>query len=174
MTGRSRAIVLAVMVSCLVSACALALPGTTAAPSLAAPSAAPSATASPGPTDRPSAIRVELANATGNRVAIEITDESRTLLIAESGLPGDGASVAPGDLAIINDDASTLRLTWVGGPCDIADSLAIDALRRRFHLVQPRCPGDSIVTDRILVLRFSQPIRAADVQGFVQEADIPE
>ena len=48
-----------------------------------------------------------------------------------TGSPGDGASVEPGQLLIVNDDPSTLRLTWTGGPCATADLLLIDPTRRR-------------------------------------------
>jgi len=142
-------------------------------------SAATSAPATPAPTSEPvqaapsdpatSSNLVALANASGNDVAIEIVDESGTLREAASGTPGDGASVEPYTVTVGNDDASTLRLTWVGGPCDAEDLLAIDATGTRFLLVQPECPGDSAVFDRVLVLGFAEPIRAGDVEAILQD-----
>ena len=70
-----------------------------------------------------------LVQAAGDDVTVDVADGSGTLLEATSGEPGDGASVEPGQLHIVNDDPSTLRLTWTGGPCATADLLLIDAPR---------------------------------------------
>ncbi len=133
-----------------------------AAPSGEAPSAQATAAAQP-PT------RVVLSQATGNDVTIDIDDASGTLVDATSGTPGDGASVEPYQLVVTNDDLSTLRLTWVGGPCDAIDALSIDPAGTSFLLVQPECPGDAVAYDRILILEFSRPIAAADVQASLQD-----
>jgi hypothetical protein len=159
----------AMLIAVLVAACA----------SAATPQSSPDATSptgsaapSPAPTTAGSAaagFHVELDQATGNAVTIDVTDASGTLVAATSGTPGDGASVEAYTVAVENDDPSTLRLTWVGGPCDSANSLAVDATGRRFLLVQPECPGDAIATDRVLVLRFSQPIAADGIEAFLQD-----
>lgn len=128
--------------------------------------------ASPSPTaSQPLAptTEVPLSNATGNDITIEIDDESGSLVGATSGSPGGGASVEPYAVAIVNDDATTLRLTWVGGACDAHDLLAIDASARRFVLVQPECPGDAVAFDRVLVLRFAQPVEAGDIEAILQD-----
>lgn len=118
---------------------------------------------------------VELANATDDLVTITISDASGTLVRATSGSPGDGASVPPRELVVMNQTPTSLRLTWAGGPCHAADSLTIDETGRRFVLEQPGCAGDSIVHDRVLILEFSEPIEAADVQGSLHESvDIPD
>jgi hypothetical protein len=136
----------------------------------APPTASPATTPQPQPSASTSSnLHVVLDHATNDDVTVDVTDASGTLLTAVSGSPGDGASVEPYKLHVGNDGASTLRLTWVGGPCDSANSLSIDATARRFLLVQPECAGDSLVTDRILILRFSAPIAATDVQGFLQD-----
>jgi hypothetical protein len=146
---------------------------------MAACTSSPSATVAPRPattvapapasTVRPSsATHVVLAQATAKNVTIDVADGSGTLLTATSGTPGDGASAEPYKLTVANDDPTTLRLTWVGGPCDSANTLAIDATGHQFLLVQPECRGDSIVTDRILVLTFAEPIAAADIEAFLQ------
>ena len=118
----------------------------------------------PGP-----ASHVVLAHSIGDDVTVDVADASGTLLEATSGTPGDGASVESGELLIVNDDPSTLRLTWTGGPCATADLLLIDPTRREFLLGQRGCDGDSIVSDRILILRFSEPIAASDVKGRVED-----
>ena len=161
----------AMLLAVLVAACASAAtpqPSPVATPSAATASAAPS----PAPTTAGSAAtgyHVELDQATGNAVTIDVTDASGTLVAATSGTPGDGASVEAYTVTVENDDPSTLRLTWVGGPCDSANSLAVDATGRQFLLVQPECPGDAIATDRVLVLRFSQPIAADGIEAFLQD-----
>ncbi len=161
-----------ILTAAALAAGACAAPSATSAPSTAAPSTAAPSTpplqatpASPATSTPP----VALANATGNDVAIEIVDESGTLRSATSGTPGDGASVKPYTVTVGNDDPTTLRLTWVGGPCDAQDLLAIDATGRRFLLVQPECPGDAVVFDRVLVLGFAEPIDADDVEAILQD-----
>jgi hypothetical protein len=159
----------AMLLAILVAACASAA---TPQPSPVATPLASSAAPSPAPTtagSAPTGFHVELDQATGNAVTIDVTDASGTLVAATSGTPGDGASVEAYTVAVENDDPTTLRLTWVGGPCDSANSLAVDAAGRQFLLVQPECPGDAIATDRVLVLRFSQPISADGVEAFLQD-----
>jgi hypothetical protein len=143
-------------------------PTPTTSPGLASPS--PTATTiTTAPPSGAAATYVVLAVATRNAVTIAVTDASATLLDASSGTPGDGASVPPFEVHVVNDDPTTIRLTWSGGPCDATDSLSIDADVRRFLLVEPECPGDSVAYDRILVLRFSEPIDAAGVEARLQD-----
>lgn len=156
---------LAILSIAAVAACSNA--GASGAPASDAPgspaSSAP-ATAAPQPPTH-----VVLSQATGNDVSIDIDDASGTLIDATSGTPGDGASVEPYQVVVTNDDLSTLRMTWVGGPCDAIDSLSIDQDALSFLLVQPECPGDAVAFDRILVLEFSRPIAAADVRASIQD-----
>ena len=112
---------------------------------------------------------VALTVATPNAVTIDVTDASATLTGATSGTPGDGASVEAYTLAVANVTPTTLRLTWVGGPCDSANKLLIDATRHRLVVVQPECPGDAIATDRVLDLEFATPITASELETFLQD-----
>ena len=112
---------------------------------------------------------VVLNVATPNAVTIDVTDASSSLVGAASGTPGDGASVEAYTLAVANVTPTTLRLTWVGGPCDSANKLLIDAARHRLVVVQPECPGDAIATDRVLDLEFATPIKASDLETFLQD-----
>jgi hypothetical protein len=130
----------------------------------AAPAATTAASTTPG-----GAVHVVLSVATPDAVTIDVTDASTTLVGATTGTPGDGATVDAYKLSVANVTETRLRLTWVGGPCDSANTLSIDAARHQFLLVQPECGGDAIATDRILELIFSSPIRATDVQGFLQD-----
>jgi hypothetical protein len=158
----SRAGLAALAILSIVAVAACSNAGSSDAAASVAPSALATAAVQP-PT------RVVLSQATGNDVTIDIDDASGTLVDATSGTPGDGASVEPYQLVVTNDDPSTLRLTWVGGPCDATDTLSIDPDALTFLLVQPECPGDAVAYDRILILEFSRPIAAADVQASLQD-----
>lgn len=140
------------------------------------PSASPSAPgATPVPSNVPGAgtIKLVLANATGADVSVDIVDGTGRLVGAESGAPGDGMSVEPGTLEVENVDPTTLRLTWVDYPIDNFLTLHIDESEGviRLLLVQPAPTGptDSIGFDRELILAFSEPIEADQVDAFLQE-----
>ena len=145
-----------------------------AVPPTPAPTAAPAATPTAAPTAASStaatgSAHVVLNVATPNAVTIDVTDASSTLVGATSGTPGDGASVEAYTLAVANVTPTTLRLTWVGGPCDSANKLLIDAARHRLVVVQRECPGDAVATDRVLDLEFATPIKASDLEPFLQD-----
>ena len=131
----------------------------------------PSASLMPSPTEASSAgttFHVQLMTETGQDVTIDVTDESGRVIDAASGTPGDGASVPQNEVVVANDDASTLRLTWAGPPCANEGLIVVDATAALFTIVQPECTGDSIAFDRILILTFSGPIAAADVDAVIQ------
>ena len=109
-------------------------------------------------------ITVDLANATGAAVYVDIVDHTGLLVDAASGTPGDGASVEGYTLAADNVDAKTLKLTWIDFPIDNGLVLYIDRVdgHLRLLLIQPEPSGttDAIGFDRELVLTFSQPLSA--------------
>ena len=117
-------------------------------------------------------IRVDLRNATGAQVHVDIVDRPGVVVAAESGRPGDGASVETDTLVVRNVDARTLRLTWVDYPIDNALALYIDRTETgyRFVLIQPEPSDDTdaIAFDRELILRFADDISANDVEAFLQ------
>ena len=139
-------------------------PPTPAATATAAATATSEATTAPI-----GSAHVVLDIATGQAVTVDVTDASMSLIGAATGTPGDGASVEAYTLAVTNLTPTILRLTWVGGPCDSANSLSIDAAHHRFLLVQPECAGDAIATDRVLDLEFAIPITASDIEAFLQD-----
>jgi hypothetical protein len=163
---------------------AIVIPPPTARPSVpvATPSSEPSrAPATPKPTATPSSeppdggndampIRVDLRTANGADVHVDIVDRTGLLVDAASGRPGDGVSVD--GLVAENLDPRTLKLTWFDFPIDNALALYLDRTDHgyRFLLVQPEPTGptDAIAFDRELVLRFSEPIPAGDVETFLQ------
>ena len=142
--------------------------------------------ATPDPTDTPAAmpdpegegsdampIKVDLANATGADVYVDIADTTGLLVDARSGTPGDGMSVDSYKLHVENLDATTLRLTWVDFPIDNALALYIDETDGAIRLVlvqpAPTGPTDAMGFDRELILSFAEPISADDVETFLQE-----
>ena len=132
------------------------------------PTTSPSASLTPiaSPTAPASAgILVELVVAAGQPQTVEVIDESGKLVEASSGSPtGDGQSFPADDVEVTNIDATTLQLGWAGFPCQTDHDLRIGT-DLVMTLSRPPCEGatDSIGVDRILILRFSEPIVAADV-----------
>ncbi len=143
----------------------------------AVPTPVPTAPAdAPAPTDGGSdaiPIKVDLETANGADVYVDIVDQTGLLVDAVSGTPAEGQSVGAYTLQVENLDATTLRLSWVDYPIDNALALYIDEFEGgiRLLLVQPEPTGptDSIAMDRELILSFSQPVSADQVEAFLQD-----
>jgi hypothetical protein len=165
------------------SADPIVTPEPSAAPATPVPTAEPTDVPQDTPSDIPSEeptdggsdampLTVNLENATGADVRVDIVDHTGVLLEAVSGTPGDGVSVESYTLKVENVDAKTLKLTWSDYPIDNALALYIDEIPGgyRFLLVQPdpTTTTDAIAFDRELVLSFSEPISASQVEGFLQ------
>ncbi len=118
-------------------------------------------------------MKVELANFGNHNVYIDIVDHSGDLVRGKSGQPGDGASIAGGVVEIRNVDADTLQLKWSDIVGDNALALYIDDSATHFVLVQPEHEGDTFPVDRILILDFSRPLAASDVQAVLQNGTEP-
>jgi uncharacterized membrane protein len=116
-------------------------------------------------------IKVDLQNATGAQVYVDIVDNTGLLVEARSGTPGDGMSVE--GLVAENIDARTLKLTWTDFPIDNALALYVDEHEGgiRLLLVQPGPTGttDAMGFDRELILSFSEPISADQVETVLVE-----
>ena len=130
----------------------------------------------PKPTDDGSdamPIRVDIETVAGGDVYVDIVDETGLLVGAKSGTPAEGQSVGQYELEVENLDATTLKLKWVDYPIENALALYISEHNGglRLLLIQPAPTGptDSIALDRELILSFSQPISADDVESFLQE-----
>jgi hypothetical protein len=157
------------------------------------PSETPSEQPSEAPTDDPSdepseeptdggsdgmPIKVDLDNATGHDVYVDVVDRGGWLLGAESGSPGEGMSVDAYTLVVENVDERTLRLTWIDYAIDNALALYIDEVDGglRFVLVQPEPTGevDAMGFDRELILSFDRAVSADQVEAFLQDGlDVP-
>ncbi len=149
-------------------------------PPTVAPSVPPTVSPSVQPSVEPSdgggdamPLTVVLDNATDADVYVDIVDRTGGLTLAESGTPGDGASVAPYTILVQNLDERTLRLTWSDYPIDNALELYLDrtASGIRILLVQPEPTGatDAMAFDRVLDLTFDAPVSAGDVEAFLQD-----
>jgi hypothetical protein len=135
------------------------------------PSANPSSSPNPSPTGPASVgIVVDLTVAAGEPQTVEVIDDSGTLLEASSGSPGEGQGFPSDSVEVTNIDANTLQLGWAGFPCRTDHELRIGIDPRVMALVRPPCEGvtDAIGVDRILILRFSDPIVATDVAITIQ------
>jgi hypothetical protein len=104
----------------------------------------------------PESVRFETA--TGHDVRIDIVDRSRRIVAARSGQPGDGASVATGEVLVEQMGDRSLRLTWSDMPGDAALALHVDEDGRSMILVAPRRDGDAIAFDRVLELDFDREV----------------
>ncbi len=133
---------------------------------VAAPDETPAPTADPDEGSDAIPIKVDLRNATGADVYVDIVDNTGLVAEARSGTPGDGMSVE--GLVAENLDATTLKLTWTDFPIDNALALYVDEHEGgiRLLLVQPGPTGttDAIGFDRELILTFSEPISADQVE----------
>lgn len=131
----------------------------------------PSSSPAPSPTGTASAgILVDLTVAAGQPQTVDVIDESGTLLEATSGSPTDGQGFPSDAVEVTNIDATTLQLGWAGFPCRTDHELRIGTDPRVMTLVRPPCEGvsDSIGLDRVLIIRFSEPIVAAEVDITLQ------
>lgn len=147
------------------------------------PSADPTNEPTNEPTDEPTnepdpgsdgmPIKVDLGNATGADVYVDIVDQTGRLSGARSGTPGDGASVEGRTLRVENLDERTLKLTWIDYPIDNALALYIEDFEGhlRLLLVQPEPTGatDAMGFDRELILSFSESVSADEVEAILTE-----
>jgi hypothetical protein len=142
------------------------------------PTPVPSDDPRPAPSDPPinggsdgSPNRLDLENATGADVWVDIQDGSGTLEGAWSGQPGDGVSVDSYTLEIDNIDAHTLKLTWSDYPIDNELTLLISEDLSHIVLVQPEPKGDTdaMAFDRELILEFSEPVSADEIVAILQD-----
>ncbi len=157
-------------------------PATPTAPATPEPTPVPAPAETPAPTPVATPVRehdgsdampikVDLENATGADVYVDIVDTTGLLVDARSGTPGDGPSAE--SLVAENLDATTLKLTWVDFPIDNALALYVDRHEGgiRLMLVQPEPTGttDAVGFDRELILSFSEPISAEGVETLIVE-----
>jgi hypothetical protein len=172
--GLRPAMILATMALLLAAVVAIGVGGPK--PSVVLPNSSPSASPglSPNPSSSanpsPTGILVDLTVAAGQPQTVDVIDQSGALLEASSGSPTDGQGFPSDSVDVSNIDTNTLQLGWAGFPCRTDHELRIGTDPRVMTLVRPPCEGvtDSIGVDRILILRFSEPIVAAEVAITIQ------
>jgi hypothetical protein len=137
-------------------------------PSRAPTSAAPSG--SPTPSTSPSAARqfsVDLKTTSGEPASVQIVDGSGRVVSATSGAPLESDSLD--GITVRNDKADSLRITWLGSPCDTVHRLTVDATANNIVLQRPRCFGDAIPRFLSVTLKFSGSVVAGDVAASIVE-----
>jgi hypothetical protein len=138
------------------------------------PTASPTPSPSPTPTPAPTPFDVELEITAGQPATVTILDRSGTLGEARSGTPEEGASVADGEVQVTQVDPTTLQLRWTGLPCLSQYDVTID-LGLAITLDITPCAGatDTFPMDRVLLLEFTSPVDAGDVQTTVTGSVLP-
>jgi hypothetical protein len=137
-------------------------PTRTASPSA---SLGPSSSSRPGPsrpTESPAPLlHLDLASSGGNPPSVDIIDLSGQVVSAISAAPLESDSVD--GITVKNDKADSLRITWLGSPCDTVHRLTFDATATSIVLERPRCFGDAIPRFLSVTVTFSRSVVATDV-----------
>jgi hypothetical protein len=141
------------------------------------PTSKPTPTSSPSdPSDEgpiPGDVTVDLQAPAGHHVTATVRDESGDIVGVRSGVPGDGMSVRWHDIVVKNVDPRTVSVTWVGITIDenVFVGVSADGDGYLVDIVQagPYPNSDALGSDRVLLLTFDQPVRAADVTGGVAD-----
>ena len=132
---------------------------------------------SPAPVETPTPpigpIRVAIDVLGDDEVAVEIIDETGSVVGGSSGPEADGPSVESYSLDVQQVDADTLRLTWIDYAIDNALQLHVFDNDGVLQLVmiqpEPTTDVDAMAFDRVLFLDFDGPVSAADVEAWLQD-----
>jgi hypothetical protein len=138
-------------------------------PSIVIPGPSPSGpTPAPtiGPSTGPSAQfpqQITMLVSAGEPFPITV-DNNVSLQEAVSLQPGDGATVGPEGIRIATDpdDPTGLIVTWIGIPCERTGTLFVDELAHEILVGRDECAGDTFPLDRIVRLRFLNPMHSAE------------
>jgi hypothetical protein len=123
----------------------------------------------PTPSDTPDGrFVVDLDVSDRHDVSVVVDDRSGRIVGVTSGRAGDGMSVRWSDIDIVNLDARTLRVTFVGYPQDEVIDLdfavaAGDGFNLTISQKLPLPNTDALGADRVVVLEFDQDVAAEDV-----------
>jgi hypothetical protein len=158
----------------------VASPSAPASPAPATPTP-PDPTPVPPPLPTPEPVddfsdgvkEVRLDIATPQDLVAEITDRTGSIVDATSGRAGDGMSVRWFELDVVNVDADTLRLTWVGFADEKLVKLQVgDIDGEPTILLMTSTPpenSDALGFDRVLDLHFDAPVSPEEFRVIVQE-----
>jgi len=139
------------------------------------PSASPSgvpASPSADPSLPTGTFDVDLDVATPHDVSVVVSDRTGSIVAARTGRAGDGMSVRWYETLVENQDADTLRVTWVGFPQDEVVRLDVHGsgvgLRLRLVAAGPPPNSDGLGYDRVLYLDLGHPVRSEGVQASIE------
>lgn len=139
-------------------------------PSLVPPDASPSPSVpspsvpSPSMPLRPETVRVDLIELYGLDAAVDIVDESGTMMSAVSGTPLDGGSTDGQSVVVTQGGSSrSVVLTWTGLGCHALHTLVLDADGHTGRMVRTACDGDTYPRDLVLELTFATPVAPDDL-----------
>jgi hypothetical protein len=155
--------ILAMLGLLLAAIVAVGVGGAAKDPLIVVSSASPSASAPPA---SPTEFVVDLTVPEGQPQTVLVIDGSALIVEASSGAPSGFAGATFPDTAVdvTNLDPTTLELGWSGLPCATDHTLTVEPDGRTMTLERPACENsDTVLVDRILVLRFSEPVSASDV-----------
>jgi hypothetical protein len=143
----------------------------------AEPTPAPTPVVTPRPTTAPTPTpsvgpgTIDLHDATGHDVVAVVVDRTGSVTSVRSRIPGDGMSVQWYSVEVVNVDAETIRVTWVGLPVDDVVDVTVKATKDGYaiRLVQSPPPANSDATgyDRVLEFTFDAPVSADDIKATI-------
>jgi hypothetical protein len=151
-------------------------PVSTPVPTKAPPSSAPS-TPSPVPTQTPSVVtKITLDVPDDHEVIAAVQDPDGIVDAVRTGRAAEGMSVRWHGIKAENLDDRTIRFTWVGLPQDEQVDVAIakNGGNVSVRIVQggPYANTDTLGADRMLVVAFTSPVRAADIDTEVLDRTV--
>ncbi len=103
-----------------------------------------------------------------------IVDASGTLVNAQAPgadepNPDPNASIPDFGVLVQNQDPTTIRVTWIGGPCEREYDLAIDRSGTAIAVTVPDCQGDAPAIGREVLLEFATPVDAGSITATLVE-----
>jgi hypothetical protein len=137
----------------------------------ASPDGSPTASTGPSASPPPAAplLHVDLASTCcpGNPPSLDVADLSGLVVSATSALPLESDSVD--GIVVKNAGANSLRITWIGSPCDTIHRLTVDATATHIVLERPRCFGDAIPRFLSVTLTFERSVVASAVRASIAD-----
>lgn len=173
----ARPVLVLAIVGLLLAAVAAIGVGSQPRPAIVGPSPSPSASpaASPVPSASARGPRVvDLTTDPGTEATVTIVDPSGALVgarvpRADETAPNPNAAIPDAGVLVQNQGPSTLRLTWIGQPCERSYGMQIDDAGRTITIAVPTCQGDTLAIGRDVLVEFAGPVDAAEVTATLVE-----
>src|SRR5204863_4840058 len=104
-------------------------------------------------------------------MSVDVSEATGELIEATSLQPSGGATVAETAVGIAADpnDPAAFEIIWIGSPCEHTGSIFVDESTSTISIQREVCTGgtDAIGLDRIVRLRFSNPVSVAAWRGTI-------